>query len=1492
MNEGTNEYPLANVDVRRNAGIVRDPNDEIKEIQTLLADVYKDAGDGRTLFRELVQNADDAGAQQLRLTILERGWPDTRNSLLGGPALLVANDGPFPAKDREALHKAIGGSKEDDASKIGTFGIGLKSVFHICEAFLYIGVEKSEWRAGVVNPWAGTGESGEADPVHPEWAEVEERLQAVAAELIGDTSNGLMLWIPLRRPEHLDRGTELRKSRPKPDDLCDWFGSPAPAALLLAQCGHLKSIEVYRTQEPESLHDPRRLVRVARQTAGWVGRHVDDSQERPNRAFEGGITSGERNWSVVGIEALGSDNLCQLRLHPDWPQSSQWHDGRHSTVPRKALAHAAVTVLRPDAPNAEPLGTRLRWAVFLPLDDDPEPSSSVIVECHGSFPAWEIILHGYFWPSQDRRSIPGVTDPGDGAGDTDMRNHWNRAVCNDLLLPLLPSALGKAVAGVEERVARKLLDGVVKSEIVRNRSDTVKRRHWLLPMVAADGVRWEARNAKECRVMSIPNWRQAPEVVYRQFVAFCDECRDGVVFIDDDAPRLAGELDDWTVEHLEPLLNSIPNDAFAAPQELKWIRQVVRHILGEGTNGGDNRAVSVSVARWIAERIGERALDPTTRRVSDESQRNAREELRCTWRDLLAALPKEWLLDAPLESQQAVAELATEEMIGEGLIPVPFGRELEPLPSQPDPDRLDSALRVLGRRLAAGGESERLRHSRLLLAETLLSIRDTNRPLNDLETLPLLRTTKMPEKREEAWSVCKLRCQTDTYRVFANPPPVRDSDVHQPERLSDPKQAVKELAAALDEDVWFLIDAGVAALAGTPPPTPDALAGAVSGAKTFHPEPVKRKHLVDRLVQDGGPHVCAVRALLAGRTTAEVGQDTELFFAPRQSVNQQTLDILLRLLGQSWRAVDVELVEVLSQNRIQDLSVSPADARALHRLLNDCLNETVDWAGLSDEEALHLLQHLYGGMAEDQERWRAMPLHRDVDGKRGPLNDRSLRKTEGSDELPLPPELAVTVRLLDPDPSVAHLYASVPVMARDGVLRLMLEDDRPWRFTQQILNSVRSIEGQMTLPRDSELRDLLRHRCWLPHRDGGGFAPDAVLIAPKELQKEVVGLAAAGAFGDKRIPEDVDPGIRQTAEQVIPEILGRLGKHRQVQRIADALNPDQVAQVKGGVYLVMPDPEIVDASLIEDALKTTLADSHLGWKLVNTVERVLGLGHRGGAGLRPASEPLLKLVKALCGPIPPARQIAMLKTLAQSRPAKESPDGRLFRKLLDRFAKTDEFFKSVLSEIELPTQDGNWHASQGVARSESGVARRHRLISELRPSLRLSGDDPVPQTNNVGSGESENESDALEALDNYFEPWRDRLPPGAVGAFLSLLGNGFRGGIAKLAQQWLGDNVSLEGLRTQLASPNGSVPCSDVSVWVNPDVARGDGVSAMNVVGSWVEMEVDAGNETLFAFDPRAAARRHRPCCRNSARSGRSRYAMSSRKAAHNPISLVCLATP
>ena len=1456
MNENTNNEHLRDIDVRRNAGIVRSPLDEIKAIQTLLADVYKDAGDGRTLFRELVQNADDAGARRLRLTVLERGWPKAQNSLLHGPALLVANDGPFPDKDRDAVHMAIGGSKEDDVGKIGTFGIGLKSVFHICEAFLYIGAAKSVWRAGVLNPWAGTGESADrGDPLHRDWdvlGDVDgERLRVVITELLGETDNGLLLWIPLRLNEHLDRGADggqygLGDRCPASQELCSWFGCSTPAALLLAQCGHLQTIETKCAAGPESLGDRGKLMRVARQTDGWLGRYRDEDRQFRERAFKGAISVGSVDWSAVGIESLGGKSLRNLLSHPDWPKIAQWREGRYAPVPRKALAHAAVTVLRPVDRDAELLGTRLRWAVFLPLDDDPAPSSSAIVESDGPSPAWEIILHGYFWPSQDRRSIPGVTDEFDNAtGDGRMRIRWNRTLCQDLLLPLLPSALANAVVGVDEPAAERLLAAVVSSDLVKDRLPFVRRRHWLLPAVAPNGVRWRTMDADACPVLSIPNWSQAPEVVRMHFLASCRDYTGDVVFIDDAAPRFAGELEDWTIDHLECLLNSIPGDAFASQQSLRWIEGVVRHVLGPDARTEDPRAAAF--ARWLAGQIGGGALAPTLRR---SASRETQDELREAWRGLCAAIPRAWLVETPVGTLRAVVELAVGGgVIGEGLFLLPVGRR--PGDSRPTPnvdkERLDCALSALGQRLGAGGESERLRHSRLLLAETLLSIRP-DRPMDDhLRGLPFLRAIRLPEDKEEAWSIADLRRQIENRRVFASPasedPEYDGPNGTQPERTSDPKRALIELAMALHETVWLVHGDAVASVAAdVPSPALGTLAGAVLQAEAFA-EPARRTPLFHRLasnISDDANVRLAARALLVGRTVDVVGCDTELFQV--RAGHQRALLILLRLLDRSWCAVDRRLAGSLSQDTLKALSVGQADLEALHRLLDECLDRPVDWTALSDEEALHLLSHLYSAEPEAQQRWRRMPLHRDIDRMRGAFNDRALRSTGRTSEFVLPRELRAGVRLLDPDSEVSRLYEAVPALDRDGILQLMLEDSRPWRFAERIVQHMRSDDGPVSLPPDRDLRRLLRASCWLPDRDGRGLAPDAVLIGPEQVLNAVADLAEYGAFGAKRLPDAVDPQIWQTAEPVVREILGRMGRARQVERMVDALDSDRVAQVDGGAWLVISKPRLVDASLIDCALQTSLVGSHPGWKLVHTVDHILG---HGDSQSKDDPKPLLKLAKSLCAPVPPERQIEMLTLLADNRPAKDSPGGRMFRRLLGCFAGTNGFFEHVLPQLNLPTQDGHWNPSREVARTETGVARRHLLISELRPILRLNGDDRPPQRSPVGSNEP-----VKEPLRPYFEPWRGRLPREAVGAFLSLLGSGSRGEIAKLAEEWLGEDVSIEGMRSELVGPNGEDPCANVCVWVSPFVQRGDRVRAANVIGEWVEMEAEPNADTLFATDP------------------------------------------
>ena len=1445
MNESSGKEHLRDIDVRRNVGIDRNPLDEIKAIQALLADVYKNAGDGRTLFRELVQNADDARARRLTFTVLERGWPDAQNSLLRGPALLVANDGPFPGRDRDGMHRAIGGSKEDDVTKIGTFGIGLKSAFHICEAFLYIGAARSKWLAGVLNPWAGTGEEGQADPLHPDWDEIGERdvkrLRIVMTELLGETDDGLLLWIPVRLDRHRDRGADDRRYGlgdhcPESQELCSWFGCPTPAALLLAQCGHLQALETKRAERPERLDGSEQLMLVARQAGrGWLGRYQDDNRQITRRAFDGTIAvegtiaseASTSKWFAVGIESLGGQGLRDLRAHPNWPQSSQWRSGRHATVPRKALAHAAVTVLWPVDWDANRLGTRLRWAAFLPLDDHPAPNSSAIVESDGPSPAWEIILHGYFWPSQDRRSIPGVTDKsGDAAIDGDMRSRWNRTLCEDLLLPLLPSALARAVNRVDGCAAQELLERVVQSEVVKSRIRCVTQEHWLLPEVTKDGVQWRAVKADASPVLAIPDWSQAPETARTRFLASCAQYTGDVRFIDDGSPRLAGELDDWTVDRCEGLLNSIPVDAFASRRSLEWIEAVARHVLGPDARVEDTRAAFV---RWLARRIAGGALAPTIRR---STSREVRDELRAAWRGLCAAIPTAWFVETPVDTVQAVVELTKRDgVIGEGLFLLPVGRGSGD--SRPtlnlDGKRLDCALAALGQLLKAGGESERSRHSRLLLAETLLSIRPDG-PMDDyLRGLPFLRAIRLPDDKEEAWSIADLHGHIEKHRVFARP---ASQDL-----TTDPKRAATELAAALGEAVWLVNGNAVESAADVPIPEREALAGAVLQAETFA-KAASRSPLLHRLTSSVSvePDVrLAVRVLLAGRGGDVVGRRTELFWAGDR--RRRALLILLRLLGQSWRAVDGQLVGSLSQDILEHLSVSQADLNALHGLLDECLSGRVDWTVLGDEEAQHLLESLHSADLEGQLRWRRMPLHRGVDGDRGACDDRARRSTRGpGDELP--PDLLAGVRLLVPDSVVAHLYKDVPELDRDGVLQLMLTRSRPWRFAESIVQHLRPAGGPPRLPRDEELRGLLRDSRWLPDRAGDGIAPEAVIIAPNEVLDSVRDLALCDAFGDKRLPDSVDPQIWAMAEPVVREVLGRMARRRQVARLADALVSGRVAKVDGGAWLVMSEPRLVDEWLISAALKTTLVGSHRGWKLLHVVNQVLGDGN---------DHLLVSLAKSLCGPVPPKRQIEMLRLIADSRPAKDSPGGSVFKRLLDCFAAANGFFEDVLPKLNLPTQDGNWHPSREVARTEIGVARQHRLVSELRPILRLDDDDWLPSARPDGDYRSGVGTDPLRS---YFEPWHNQLRHGAVGAFLSLLGRGWRGEIAKLTREWVGEDINIKDMRSPLVDPNDQDPFAHLTVWISPRFASGNRIRAVNIVGERVEMEAEVDADTLFAVKP------------------------------------------
>lgn len=493
------------------------------DIEYLRENLLKNYKSGFPVLKELVQNAEDAGSTHFDFGWIE-GISNATHPLLRTPALFIVDDGTFTNENARSIRYIIGGSnkpKEQDA--IGKFGLGLKSVFHLCEAFFYIGSEipnPESKRADIFNPW----EDRDGDRYHPEWGKFEpedcKKVKETLRKIIEQPeyqSQWFILWIPLRQISHKtikleEEGIELGCIKK------DFFNEDIPSflseeatklefTLLLPLLHSLKTIRYWKND----LDCGKQKYLIAIKSG--ERRHAALSKLNPSEphALKGTVNLTSTS-SCIDFEFIG-----QEIIHENPSFTNILTRDNFPTKFKNIKPHTAVIFGRWRSPTANLM---IRTAVFLPIGSSLSDISSQNSFC--------LTLHGYFFVDFARTGILGWNNErhiiasqrfeGDD-DDTVLKKEWN---CN-----LYKSLLGNILDALENfsqdlNLNNDELDILCKAlhtaPLFRDRENSqeiCEKKQWIY-RINPQEERWQLIDSGEFPLRILPevrpNWAFFPQL--------------------------------------------------------------------------------------------------------------------------------------------------------------------------------------------------------------------------------------------------------------------------------------------------------------------------------------------------------------------------------------------------------------------------------------------------------------------------------------------------------------------------------------------------------------------------------------------------------------------------------------------------------------------------------------------------------------------------------------------------------------------------------------------------------------------------------------------------------------------------------------------------------------------------------------------------------------------------------------------------------------------
>ncbi|GGY37654.1 sacsin N-terminal ATP-binding-like domain-containing protein [Parvularcula lutaonensis] len=1274
-------------------------------------------GNGISVFRELLQNADDAKAHQVSLH-LRPGWPEASNPLLRGPGLLLVNDGEFDERSATGMQTFGGSVKALDDASVGRFGLGQKSVFHLCDAFAVVpdgfGAHDEPF---VVNPFEALGREGDDCLRWPRINDEDARRIASEGKQLLDARRRLNMWFPLRR-EGL---------RPKPTSKGIIASDIAPESLA-------PLADEWRIAEMvASLRHVRRVVvgigpSNAEIDRGTARAMIGYTAQPGDRSFGGPLGRGI---ACLGRERRATDDFRRdLRGSQNWPRSR--NRDTDEEAPQKATPHgAAILVVDPEG-----MGQLLAdWAVLLPVTEAFPP------QAHDGMGRLKLLLHGCFFVDSGRKAVIGLDEAGPAPTDqapldeTTLRAEWNRSVRDRLVLPLIPAVLYDALQ--EAKVSGEALGAAVRalaaSDFGRTHRAAIAAQHALARIVETSNgnlrVRWQL-------VASTGTFRPIPAPDARGRVGLADilpnltdwATERGVTLVcGRDAVLTTKDLV-WEADEIAKLLEGLAADCFLSDTQVR----VLRGFLETACTNHDLR---VAASGPVLKRLRQAMASP---RALAPHERIAK-VLEVTAPDGVLPLPpgaSERFVLRALASAKGAPICLPQEWLPDEVKGATIGAHA-----------VHSLIAALQPLLETDGQADSASAAALAILRRIESI-EAALEHPELPALPVVKA--LDGIRTRRLSLAELYGASREQRLFRDHPQAR--------------RLLGVAANALPESETFLLPSAAASAlldANGSAPTnavfrlhdldARAVCALVRKAEALGP-PQARANLLNAIFSNELESRDALLMLAAGDRRAHENR----FRLNALGQSAPALDALIaRLTANSEPVILVpsEVMDTLDRAKVRHLSIDTLEGAWLGDLLvrhadelatqglDHAAVEAILCAGIPDEhlKQLPIFPTRQGGWARPDSVYRPNP---DWAVARGMT---AIVPLLGEFEEPRARERA---------------EALVERWSPEAQIAVCLGQSEPIRFSTEILDALASIEAPDA--------DRLRRAKWLRDRSGNAWAPEDVV----DLSEDVL-VAARRVLGDDLpfLPvSDIDPRIREhqgfadlREKGVLPDDMGSLDR---LLLIIEEARP--VAFVGGATdELVQALAQLADAGV----------DLPLpGWPLLAAALRVLP----PDAGETPAR--MLEVVTRFkAADRAQHRDVAnWLNELAeiakQRHGTNEAAAARVAYsaafKMVASWPVSE--FRAIIGGVFVPTDAGNWRRGAEVTAPCEGISRDFLLAADLAKDLPPNSEPAGPEAGQseggeVDKGNNSNREECVKSLVSLLKRMRAQVPEPALAFFAAVV---------------------------------------------------------------------------------------------------------------------------